>query len=166
MSKRVRVASSVLASWDEVDHALAEIGAIDRQIGQLEADQQAKIDALKADTKTAADPLHTKKVSLELAIQQYCEAHRADFQASKTKRLNFGAVSFRLSTSVVIKRVADTLAAIKALGLTQCIRTKEELDKEALARLPTDTLAEVGAGLRTVDAFGYEIDRERLAEAA
>lgn len=165
-TKRIRKADTVLASWDDVDQCLAEIGKIDREIGLLEAAQQEQIDALKAATKAAAEPFQGKKTGLELAIQQYCEAHRAEFATAKTRKLNFGSVGFRLSTSVVIKRVADTLAAVKALGLTQCLRVKEELDKDAMRNLPTETLAEVGAGLKTVDAFGYEIDRERLAEAA
>lgn len=165
-TKRIRRADTVLASWDDVDQCLAEIGKIDREIGLLEAAQQEQIDALKAATKAAAEPHQVKKTGLELAIQQYCEAHRAEFANAKTRKLNFGSVGFRLSTSVVIKRIADTLAALKALGLTHCIRVKEELDKDAMRNLPTETLAEVGAGLKTVDAFGYEIDREQLAEAA
>jgi hypothetical protein len=54
------------------------------------------------------------------------------------------------------------LQALKDLGLAACVRTKEEPDKEAMKNLPLETLAAVGASLRTEDAFGYEIDRDKL----
>lgn len=163
---RIRKSATQLESWDEVDRCLAEIGAVDRELALLEAGQQEQIDAIKADTKIAAEPLHNRKAGLELAIQQYAEANRGEFRQVKTKTLTFGSVGFRLSTKVVFKRGADVVAALKDLGLFQCIRTKEEADKEAMKQLPVETLAECGASLKTEDAFGYEVKREALVEAA
>lgn len=159
---RKRLTTPGLSSWDDVDQALAEIGTIDRELGLLESAQQEGIDAIKATTKAAAEPLQARKKALEALMQQYAEAHRAEFSKAKTKTLTFGSVGFRLSHSVVIKRVADTLQALKDLGLQACIRTKEEPDKDAMKNLPLETLAAVGAGLKTVDAFGYEVDRDKL----
>lgn len=163
---RKRLSSPSLASWDDVDQCLAEIGEIDRELGLIEAGQQEAIDKIKAATKATAEPLQAKKAGLEAQIQQYAEANRGEFAKVKTRVLTFGAVGFRLSTKVVIKRVADTLQALKDLGLKACIRTKEEVDKEAMKNLPLETLAAVGATLKTEDAFGYEINREKLVEVA
>lgn len=159
---RKRLTTPGLSSWDDVDQCLAEIGGIDRELGLIEAGQQESIDQIKAVTKAAAEPLQARKAALEALIQQYAEAHRAEFAKTKTKALTFGSVGFRLSTRVVIKRVADTLQALKDLGLAACVRTKEEPDKEAMKNLPLETLAAVGASLKTDDAFGYEIDRDKL----
>ena len=163
--KRIETGTT-LQSWDDVDRCLAEIGRIDRELGLIEAGQQESIDHIKTKTKAAAEPLQNKKLGLELAIKDYAEANRAEFAKVKSRELTFGIIGFRLSTSVVIKRVADTLQALKDLGLTGCIRTKEELDKDAMRNLPLETLHNVGASLRQVDAFGYEIKREALAEVA
>lgn len=160
--KRIETGTT-LQSWDDVDRCLAEIGRIDRELGLIEAGQQESIDQIKAATKLAAEPLQNKKLGLELAIKDYAEANRAEFAKVKSRELTFGIIGFRLSTSVVIKRVADTLQALKDLGLTGCIRTKEELDKDAMRNLPLETLHNVGASLRQVDAFGYEIKREEVA---
>lgn len=163
---RKRMTATTLADWDEVDTCLKHIGEIDRELALLEAAQQEAIDAIKAETKAAAEPLQGKKAGLELAIQQYAEANRAEFVKAKSRELTFGSVGFRLSTRVIIKRVADTLQALKDLGLTGCIRCREECDKEAMKNLPLETLHAVGAALKQEDAFGYEIKREALAEVA
>lgn len=163
---RKRISGTTLQTWEDVDNALREIGTIDRDLGRLEAAQNAAIDRVKADTKEKAKPLADRKAALELAMKEFCEAHRVEFAKSKTKVLTFGAVGFRLSKRVLIKRVADTLQALKDLGLTHCIRVKEAPDKEAMKALDTETLASVGAAIKTEDAFGYEINVERLQDAA
>lgn len=127
---RKRLSATTLESWSDVDARLKAIGEVDRELGLLEAAQQEQIDALKASTKAAAEPLQAKKAGLELAIQQYAEANRGEFVKAKSKELTFGTVSFRLSTRVVIKNLGNTLQALKDFGLTACIRIKEECDKD------------------------------------
>lgn len=163
---RKRIEGTALNSWNEVDTCLSEIGTIDRELALLEASQNEQIDRIKANTKATAQPLHDKKSGIELAIKEFCEANRGEFAKVKTKPLTFGAVGFRLSTKIMIKRVADTLQALKDLKLLTCIRTKEELDKEAMKNLSTETLAEVGASLKTENTFGYEVYQVEVKEAA
>ncbi|WP_418648858.1 host-nuclease inhibitor Gam family protein [Thauera butanivorans] len=163
---RKRLSATTLSSWNDVDACLKAIGEVDRELGLLEAAQQEQIDAIKASTKAAAEPLQNKKAGLELAIQQYAEANRGEFVKAKTKELTFGSVGFRLSSKVVIKNLGNTLQALKDFALTSCIRIKEECDKEAMKNLPLETLHAVGANLKQEDAFGYEIKREQLQEVA
>ena len=161
---RKRIEGTRLTSWDQVDESLKAIGCIDREVGYMEAFANGQIDQVKADAKKAAAPLLDKKTGLELAVKEFCEANRAEFAKVKTRELTFGSVGFRISTKVIVKRVADTLQALKDLGLKACIRIKEELDKEAMKNLSTETLAQVGAGLKTENAFGYEINQEKIKE--
>lgn len=163
---RKRIEGTQFTTWDDVDQALREIGEIDRDLALIEGDTNHAIDELKAKAKTDSKPLLDRKAALELAMKEFCEANRGEFAKVKTKALTFGSVGFRLSTRVLIKRIGDTVQALKDLGLTQCLRIKEEPDKEAMKSLSAETLAEVGAGLRTENAFGYEIDRAKLPEVA
>lgn len=163
---RKRIEGTAFQTWADVDQALRQIGEIERDLFLIEGDTNESIDRLKETAKAQAKPYLDRKTALELAMKEFCETHRAEFAKIKTKQLVFGSVGFRLSTRVLIKRVADTLQALKDLGLMHCIRLKEEIDKEAMKQLPAETLAEVGAGLKTENAFGYEIDRARIAEAA
>ncbi|WP_287365197.1 host-nuclease inhibitor Gam family protein [Thauera sp.] len=161
---RKRMSATTLESWSDVDACLKAIAEVDRELAILETAQQEQIDAIKAATKTEAEPLQSKKAGLELAIQQYAEANRGEFIKAKTKELTFGSVSFRLSTRIVIKNLGNTLQALKDFGLTGCIRIKEECDKEAMKNLPIETIHAVGAALKQEDAFGYEVKRELIQE--
>lgn len=162
---RKRIEGTIFDSFDDVDAALREIGELDREIGLLEAAHNEEIDRIKQQTKDLAAPLHDKKASLELAIKEYCESNRIEFAKVKTKQLTFGEVGFRLSTKIMIKRVAETLQALKDLNLNHCIRTKEEPDKETMKALPDETLAEVGAARKMENIFGYTLNVERIREA-
>lgn len=163
---RKRLSATTLESWNDVDACLRAIGEVDREIGLLEAAQQEQIDAVKAATKAAAEPLQAKKAGLELAIQQYAEANRGEFIKAKTKELTFGFVGFRLSTRVVIKNIANTLQALRDFKLDGCIRATYAPDKEAMKNLPLEQLHACGAQLKQEDAFGYEIKRDAIVEAA
>lgn len=163
---RKRMSATTLESWSDVDACLKAIAEVDRELAILETAQQEQIDAIKAATKTEAEPLQSKKAGLELSIQQYAEANRGEFIKAKTKELTFGSVGFRLSTRIVIKNLGNTLQALKDFGLTGCIRIKEECDKEAMKNLPIETIHAVGATLKQEDAFGYEIKRELIQEVA
>ncbi|HIJ95804.1 MAG TPA: hypothetical protein HPP94_08735 [Desulfuromonadales bacterium] len=163
---RKRIEGTLFSSWNDVDCALMEIGGIDRELGLLESSQNEKIDQVKTQTKELATPLQCKKNALELAIKEYCEANKPEFIKVKTKQLTFGEVGFRLTTKILIKRVAETLQSLKDLALINCIRIKEECDKEAMKNLPDETLAEVGAARKMENVFGYTLNVERIREAA
>jgi len=163
---RKRIEGAALESWDAVDMALAEIGAIDRELAGLEAGQNEKIDQVKEQTKRLAQPLLDRKTMAERAIKEYCQVNRAEFAKVKTKEMTFGSVGFRLSTKIMVKSVANTLQTLKDLMLPGCIRIKEELDKEAMKALPDETLAEVGAARKTENVFGYEVKQEEIKDAA
>lgn len=164
--KRMEGNSTALQSYNDVDQALKTIAEINRELALIEAAQNEKIDAIKGQAKLDALPLNERKAAQELLIKEFCEANRGDFVKVKTRLSTFGAVGFRLSSKVVIKRIADTLAALKALGLYNCIRIKEEPNKDEMQKLNDTQLAEVGASLKTDNTFWYEVKEELLQDAA
>ena len=78
--------------------------------------------------------------------------------------LSFGKTGYRLSTKVIIKKVANTISALKKLGMTDCITTKESVNKDMLRTYPEEKLFEVGASLKKEDTFWYETDRDKLKD--
>lgn len=156
-----------LESWERVDEALAEIGRTQRVLEGIEMDMQARMDEYKAAAQHAAKPYQERVTLLEKAIKRYAEAHREDFGKSKTKALNFGALSFRKSTRVKLPKAATSLAAIirrlKDKGMLDCIRqAKATIDKDALKKYTAAEIAAVGAELIEEEAFGYTLDQEKL----
>lgn len=154
-----------LKSWQEADEALLAIGQLSRQIEAYEAEAQASIDEIRAGTVIVVKPLQERLAVLKLQLQAFCEARRGEFKG-KSRVLNFGTVSFRVSSKIVIRGLAACLEALKKLGLGDYIRVKESPDKEKMKDLDDGTLAQVGARRQTEDVFGYEVNRERVKEAA
>ena len=159
---RKRIEGTALQSWDEVDTSLAAIARADRELSLIEGAANEQIEQIRKAIKDASQPVLDKKAALELAIKEYCNANRSEFAKVKTRALTFGEVGFRLSTKITIKRIAETLQALKDLSLTTCIRTKEEPDKEAMKLLTNDVLAEVGANRKVENTFGYTLNLERI----
>jgi phage host-nuclease inhibitor protein Gam len=161
---RKRVESG-LKSWEEADLALLEIGRLDREIEAYEAELQRSIEAAKDRTVRFVRPLLDRKSALEWQLQAFCEARKGEFKG-KSRVLNFGRVSFHLGSRIVIRGVAACVEALKSLGLAAYVRVKEAPDKDKMKDLDDATLAQVGAKRVTEDVFGYEVDRERVKDAA
>ena len=162
---RKRLENSI-KDWAGVDAALLSIGQIDREIEGYEADIQKVVEELKQETIRIVKPLQEKKTALELQIQAFCEGRREEMGNKKSRELNFGKVSFRLSTKIVIRGVQACIDALRSLGLKDFIRVKESPDKEKMKDLDDAVLAQVGAKRQPEDVFGYEVNRERVKEAA
>lgn len=163
---RKKVEGGRLKSWTEVDDTLRQVAILERKLAKIEGEQNAAIDKIKAQMTEQADPIRATLKTLAADLKDYAERNRLEFLDQKTRELTFGKVGFRMSTKLVIKHAANTLAALLALGLHQCVRTRQEPDKEAMRELSDDQLAAVGAARQKVDEFWFEVDTTKLPEAA
>lgn len=160
-----------LASWDDVNLTLAEIGELERKVTDIETQMQTDIDAAKLAAEVAADP-HKKRIqALELQIKMYVDENAVDMGGKKTKQLTFGQVGYRRSTKVMLPKaaakVADIIRSLKSRGMSDCVVSPpEKIDKEALKKYPANEITAAGAGLKVEDVFWYEVDKEKLAEGA
>lgn len=165
--KRVEDNIPALESWDDVNQALATIADNSRTVEGFEATMQEKIDAAKAEAEARSRVYIEGTKRLEGQIKQFAEAHRDDMDGKKTKVLNFGSVGFRKSTKITLPKAPAKLAEIVrqlvAKGMEDCVkRPAPSVDKETLRKYPTNDIVAVGAGIKVVDVFWYEPDREKL----
>ena len=58
-------------------------------------------------------------------------------------------------------KVAEAIAALKALGRKELVKTTEALDREALKKEPPEVLESIGAYIRTRDEFYYDVSGEQ-----
>lgn len=161
---RQRVESGI-KSWQGADEALLAIGQIDRQIEVLEAHAQGEIEEVKERTIAAVKPRQERKAALELQLQAFCEAQKEELKG-KSRKLNFGTVSFRQSTRIIIKGLQACMAALMRLDLVDYLIIKRTPNKERLKELDDATLSQIGAKREVKDVFGYEVDRTKVMEAA
>lgn len=123
-------------SRDEVNQAIAELGRHQRERLRIETAMNDEMAKVKARHDGEAKPLGDRIGELTKGLHLWCEANRATLtQDNKVKFHDFatGQVKWRLTPwSVGVQKVADVIALLKAKGLKQYVRTKEEVDKDAL----------------------------------
>ena len=100
---------------------------------------------------------------------RFGESRKAElFMKKRSRDLTFGVIGFRASSAVKpMKRMTweQVLGFVRDAGMIECIRTKQEVDKEALRQLPPEKLAAVGCRLEQTDGFFYELNETELAGA-
>lgn len=165
MSKKTRIKSDAVEHWvpadrDEVNAAIAEIGMLQRERLRIEAEMNDELAAVKARYDAEAKAPGERLAELAKGVQLYCEANRVALtKDGKVKFHTFatGEVKWRMTPfAVSLKNVAEVLALLKAKGLRQYIRTKEDVDKEALLT-DREKLAEPIKGVNFVQKEEFSI---------
>ena len=132
----------VLRDWSAVDAALQEMRECRFSLTELDVEQKRRIDDLKGQYKERETALQNRYKRLAAEVEEYVSAHRAEL-TGKSRRLKFGVVGYRLSSSLVTNLgEADT----------------KKLDRAALMHQPAELLDRVDAWIKTRDTFGIDID--------
>lgn len=159
-----------VASLADANQALADIGALKRQITLIEAEMNTAIDQAKAAAEAAAGPLKLKIAAIDTGLQAYAEQNKkALFKDRRSHELDYGTIGFRKSSQIKPKTKttwAMVLGRLKEMKFANAIRTKEEVNKEEMATWPAERLDLVGARRVDKDQFWYEIDESKIAETA
>lgn len=153
---------SILMNWAGADAALLEIGRLDREIEALEGASQLEIDEVRERLVDAATPLQERRDFLEMQLQTFCEAHKDELKG-KSRVLNFGTVSFRQITKIIIRSIKVCVDGLHLVGLYNFVHIKQTPDKEKMKELDDAILAKLGCRREVRDVFGYEINREKVA---
>jgi phage host-nuclease inhibitor protein Gam len=107
-----------------------------------------EIAAIKQRYETAVNPIRDEVTSLTDGIATWASAHRAALTGdgrTKTADLGTGRISWRRRPPrVSIRNVDAVLQKLKSLGLHKFIRTKEEINKEAMQAEPEAARGIVG----------------------
>lgn len=137
--------------------AIGRIGTLRREIQRLraEADDTVRVAGEKFE-KASAD-LAKELAEHEQGVQAYCEARRLELtQDGKVKYHEFGTgrVNWKLRPPrVTIRAVDAVIEACKKVGFSQFVRTKEEINKDAM--LADADKARLIAGV-TISSAGEE----------
>ncbi len=141
MATKLKTAAQVYAAQtrEEVQANIKTIGDLQREHTRIGADLN---DAIADLTKAAAPQLKAlseRIIQLQKGVQIWCEANREALcdKGGKTANLITGEVAWRLRPpSVRVTGVDAVLAWLKKMGLTEFVRTKEEVNKEAMLNEP------------------------------
>lgn len=115
---------------------IKELGDKLRELTRFEADMNDAIAKITQEYQPKFDVLGDRVKVLQNGIQAYCEAHREELtNGNKVKSANLvtGEVMWRVKpASVRITAVETVIETLKRLGLKRFVRTKDEINKEAI----------------------------------
>lgn len=132
-------ASSVPQSRADCALYIKNLGDIQREFERSKAEMN---DAIANITKSYAPVLEaqqTRMAALQTGVQVWCEANRATLceGTGKTANLVTGEVSWRQRPPSVAIRGADAvIETLQRMHLERFVRTKEEVNKEAMLNEP------------------------------
>ena len=131
-------APQTLEAADQDVHA---IGRFDLRIAEINTDLQMDITRLQEEAAKTRQPLEDERVKLHNGVQAYAEANRNALTGGKTKTVKLpsgGELKWRITPPrLKVTGIATRIiATLKRRGLSEFVRVKEELDKEALLGQP------------------------------
>lgn len=128
------------ATRQEATEMIAKIGSLARMKTRLEADMNDRLAKTKQAYEDKAAPLSAEIAELTQSVTMWAEAHREDLtngNKTKTVKLASGRINWRaLPPKCNLRGIEAIIEELKARDLTVYIRTKEEIDKEAMLRNP------------------------------
>lgn len=136
-AKRKRSSSNSLPdpkTWDDVNQRLGYLGEIERQLRVLRDDFEQKVAVLKQQWLELSRPIEKERERVQGQVERFYWARREELEAQgrKSVELAFGRMGARLSRSVVVDDAAVAQQWLEAHGLARFLRTRTEVDREAI----------------------------------
>jgi len=154
----------VIESRAEADSLLAEIGRLEASIQDAEIDATLKAQLIRDEMEAATEPIRLALAARVKALHAWAKKDEKNWPG-RTCELTNGKVYFR-TPPAAIKEELETetiVQRLRARKMTSCIRTKEEVDKEALAAYPDSVIEAVGCRrTKPKDKFYYEVKKEEV----
>lgn len=142
-----------LQTRDDVEMAIKQIGDLQRQLEKTAIEQNNELAAITEKFAPKLTALKEQIEPVQQAVQAWCESRRDELtQNGKTKTgsFNTGEVQWRQRPpSVAIRGVDSVIEALKTHGLIRFIRTKEEINKEAMLNEPELAATIAGVNIKT-----------------
>jgi phage host-nuclease inhibitor protein Gam len=148
-------------SLEDANLVLKEIGILEHELASIDAEAHKQMADIKADAAKRGEGLRKRIVDNAALLGAYAEYNRSElFKDRKSVDLVFGSFGYRKSTSISVKKT--TLELLHKLKLDTYIRLKEEPDKEAMAKMTDEELAQVDAVRKEKDDFFCEANKEEI----
>ena len=154
-AKRIKSAAAayVPQNRDAVITDIKRIGDLQREASRLETEMNDAIAEITEKYASQIAPLKTSIETLSKGVQGWCEANRDELTNGgkvKTANLVTGDVSWRQRPpSVSIRGVDAVMETLERLGLQRFIRTKQEINKEAILNEPGAVVGVAGITVKS-----------------
>lgn len=155
LAKKLKSKAQIYVPQTKEDAAadVKKVGDLMRLLTRKEADMNDQIAAITQKFQPDFEVLKEQIQTLQDGVQSYCEAHRDELTNSgkvKSANLTTGEVSWRQNPpSVRISKSETVIDMLKRLGLGRFVRSREEVNKEAILNEPDEVRGVAGITLVT-----------------
>jgi len=150
-----------IENLDQANLVLKEIGILEKELESIDSEAHKQIAVIKEEAVKKGQKIRERIFGDSEALSAFAAYNKDEiFKEKKTIQLSFGSFGYRKSTSISVKKT--TLELLKKLNLDKYIRIKEEPDKDAMAGLDDETLAQVDSVRKVKDDFFCEADKEEI----
>ena len=158
---RIKPPVKKIESLQDANLVLKEIGLLESELDAIDSAAHRRIADIKSEAAMEGEGKRKRIAELSGLLGAFAEYNRDElFKDKKSVQVSFGIFGYRKSTSISVKKT--TLELLRKLGLDGYIRVKEEPDKEAMANLTDEALAQADAVRKVKDDFFLEADREEI----
>lgn len=149
-----KIASAyVPQSRDDAAADIRKIGDLQRQFARASTEMNDAIANITQNYQPRLAAISEQIATLQEGVQGFCEAHRAELtDGGKVKSANLitGEVQWRQRPpSVSVRGAEAVIEMLKRLGLDRFVRTKEEVNKEAVLNEPDEVRGVAGLSVIT-----------------
>ena len=138
---------------DDCAEMINQIGRIQREILTTQAAMNDDIAVITDSYTGTITQWQAELNALQDGVQAWCEANRADLTENgkcKTGRFVTGEVQWRQRPpSVLVRGAESVIEFLKRHGLERFVRTKDEINKEAILNEPAAVQGVAGITLKT-----------------
>lgn len=156
-----------ITSWNDANDALRRMGELKIDNTLAAAEYQQVVDIAQAALDVVKLPNDKEYADLESKIRAFAARNKADcLGKSRTKKLSFGKVSWKL-TAGKVELVNDerlVILNLRTLGHDECVRTVEEVNKDAVLNLGEGVLIRAGIEIKRTDKCTIKPDLEKIKE--
>jgi len=171
MATKIKATAKRYVSQSRADAQadIKAIGDLQREHTRLSADLNDAIANLTEAAAPQLKALSERVMELQGGVQSWCEANRTDLCGrGKSANLVTGEVQWRQRPpSVTVRGAEAVLSWLKAHGMVGFVRTKEEVNKEAMLNEPEKARGVPGVAIVTgVEDFiitPFEVDTREAA---
>lgn len=147
---------------DDADKALSELCGLEGKLEEIDTKAEREIAQIRERATAVGKPLRERVKELNLTLKAWAAFHKKDlFKERKSLERPFGTFGYRKSPAKIVT-TKETIDLLKKLGHTECVRIKEEVDKEALRDFTDEELAAVGATRKIKEEFFCQTKREQI----
>ncbi len=169
-AKSAAVEYPIPQSREDVDQCIARIGQLQRERTRLHTDKDEQMAKIDQEVKTRLQPIEDEIINLQKGVQAWCEVSRQVLTKNgKVKFHNFtsGVVKWRMRPAKVALRAVDmVIGFLKERKLDRFVRTKEEVNKEAILADPTAVEGIPGITVTQGEDFVVEPYETKLEEVS